>query len=380
MLAVIIPLRALELGAPPAIIGLIAGAAGIVPALLSIPSGGVADRFGSRSVYLWSGLGCAVVSVGFALTDSYWAMFGLQLAVGLTRNTAWVAAQTYASHVAAGGSRARIMSTFAFAGNAGLLLAPLAAGLIAQVAGFQVAFLAAAAVALVFTGLGALLEADAVSGRGSWRDVARPADYRDASRLLRNTGVLIVVLLTFVRLFTSQGWLTFFPVLLASTGVGAARIGALVGSQSLVAAVCGLSVPFLVRRWSGEVILFAAMGGCALAVALTPYTLAGPLVILSPILIGLGSGLSLPLLLGILADDTPRGQRGIAMGLRSCSNSVAATLAPISLGLVAAAGPEVAFWTNGLLSAAVVVAAVFLHVTARRSAPATTQPHSQRLS
>ena len=364
MLVLIIPLRALELGAPASIIGLIAGAGAAVPALLSIPFGGVADRIGSRTVYVWAAVACAVLCLGFAVTDSYWGMLALQLLVGLARNSAWVAAQTYASHVAAAGGRGRVMSAFAFTANIGLLVAPLAGGGVAQVAGYRVGFVVAAAVAAVFGGLGALLAPDRLAERAG--PMRWYGDYLDALRLLRNVGVAIVMLLTFVRLFTSLGWGTFFPVLLAGEAYAPGTIGALVSVQSLAAAGLGLAVPWLVRRWSGEAILFASMGGCALAVVLTPYTLSWPWVIVSPLLIGVGSGLSLPLLLGILADDTPLGQRGVAMGLRSCSNQVAATIAPISLGFVTdVGGTNAAFWTNGLLSAAVVLGAVGLH---RRSA------------
>ena len=122
MLVIIVPLRALELGAPASIIGLIAGAGAAVPAVRSIPFGGIADRIGARAAYAWSALASAVLCVGFAITDSYWGMLGLQLVVGLARNSAWVVAQTYASHLAAAGGRARTMSAFAFTANVGTLV------------------------------------------------------------------------------------------------------------------------------------------------------------------------------------------------------------------------------------------------------------------
>jgi MFS family permease len=367
MLVIIVPLRALELGAPASIIGLIAGAGAAVPAVLSIPFGGIADRIGARAVYAWSALASAILCVGFALTDSYWGMLGLQLVVGLARNSAWVAAQTYASQLAASGRRARTMSAFAFTANVGILVAPLASGAVAQAAGYQVAFLFAAAVAAVFAGLGALLPPDQVverSGPTHWY-----GDYVDAVRLLRNVGVATVMLLTFVRLFTSLGWGTFFPVLLAGEGYPPGAIGGLVGVQSLSAAALGLAVPWLVRRWSGETVLFASMAGCVLGVIVTPYALSGAWVVASPMLIGVGSGLSLPLLLGILADDTPAGLRGLAMGLRSCSNQVAATIAPVTLGLLTdVGGTNAAFWSNGLLSALIVASTIGLHRSTTSSA------------
>jgi MFS family permease len=366
MLVLIVPLRALELGAPPSIIGLIAGAGAAVPAVLSIPFGGIADRAGARAVYAWSALASAVLCVGFALTDSYWGMLGLQLVVGLARNSAWVAAQTYASHLAAAGGRARTMSAFAFTANLGILVAPLASGAVAQAAGYQAAFLVAAVVAAVFAALGLLLPPHQVvkrSGGARWY-----GDYVDAVRLLRNAGVATVMLLTFVRLFTSLGWGTFYPVLLAGAGYQPGAIGGLVSVQSLAAAALGLSVPWLVRRWSGETVLFASMAGCVVGVVVTPYAVSVPWVVASPMLIGIGSGLSLPLLLGILADDTPAGLRGVAMGLRSCSNQVAATIAPVMLGLVTdIGGTDAAFWSNGLLSGLIVVSTIVLHRSAARA-------------
>jgi hypothetical protein len=53
------------------------------------------------------------------------------------------------------------------------------------------------------------------------------------------------------------------------------------------------------------------------------------------------------------------------MGLRSCSNQVAATIAPVTLGLVTdVGGTDAAFWSNGLLSALVVAWTIGLHRSA----------------
>src|SRR5206468_5629495 len=52
MAAFLVPLRARELSAPLDQIGIIVGAGAIVPALLSVWSGELADRFGARRTYI----------------------------------------------------------------------------------------------------------------------------------------------------------------------------------------------------------------------------------------------------------------------------------------------------------------------------------------
>lgn len=68
MAAFLVPLRARELNAPLDQVGMIVGTGAIVPALLSVWSGELADRLGARKTYVLGMLVSGVVSVFMALS------------------------------------------------------------------------------------------------------------------------------------------------------------------------------------------------------------------------------------------------------------------------------------------------------------------------
>src|ERR1041385_5449222 len=79
MAAFLVPLRARELGAPLDQIGIIVGAGAVVPALLSVWSGELSDRFGARRAYIVSTLGEAAMGLLLFPVTNYWLLLPIQL-------------------------------------------------------------------------------------------------------------------------------------------------------------------------------------------------------------------------------------------------------------------------------------------------------------
>src|SRR5438876_8326064 len=98
MAAFLVPLRARELSAPLDQIGLIVGAGAIVPALLSVWSGELADRWGARRTYIGGTLVAALAALLMLPVTDYWLLLPIQLVMGFARSTAWVASQTYVAN------------------------------------------------------------------------------------------------------------------------------------------------------------------------------------------------------------------------------------------------------------------------------------------
>ena len=153
----IVPLRALELGAPHQVIGLIIGAGGLLPIFLSIPAGELVDRIGARRVYVVGTALSALVTAAYALTSSYWVMLVLELLVGFPRTMPWVASQAYITGIGTPEERATIMGRFSFTTNLVQMAGPLMAGLMAQMVGYQSSFWIAMAVAVGYTLIGLTL-------------------------------------------------------------------------------------------------------------------------------------------------------------------------------------------------------------------------------
>src|SRR4029077_9469216 len=98
MAAFLVPLRAHELQAPLDQIGIIVGAGAIVPALLSVWSGDLADRFGARRTYIGGTMVAAACGFAMAAVGNYWLLLPVQLVMGFARSTAWIASQTYVAN------------------------------------------------------------------------------------------------------------------------------------------------------------------------------------------------------------------------------------------------------------------------------------------
>jgi MFS family permease len=121
------------------------------------------------------------------------------------------------------------------------------------------------------------------------------------------------------------------------------------------------------RLSSNEIVSAAALGLGALGVALSPHLLSIPLVYVPSVFMGIGYGISLPLLIAMMSQNAPPGQRGVAMGLRTQANQVSATVTPIVFGTVfPAVGITLGFTLAAGLAWAILGAGVWLHLVDRR--------------
>jgi DHA1 family inner membrane transport protein len=367
MTSLLIPLRAQSVGIPIELIGILVGAGAAIPALLSVTSGAIADRFGPKITYIISTFICAVMCIGFVFTTDFWGMLVLQLILGMGRSTAWVASQTYVSNIGSAADRPGQMGKLSFASNAGTIAAPLLAGWVADLFGYQNAFAVVGVTCVVFLLMGFVIpDVRAKSLRKtSKRDSS--GGFGTALQLMKVRGIQVALMLTFVRLWNGNGWRAFFPLFLASQGFSATLIGSVLSSNSIVSTATALFAGPLTRKATPEVVTAAALALGALGAAISPHVAVIPWVYAPSILMGTGVGLSLPLLMAIVSDDAPPDQRGVALGLRMSANQVASTAAPVAMGaMVTAFGTVTAFALSGVLMWAILAAALGVHFLDRR--------------
>lgn len=368
MTSLLIPLQAQSVGIPIELIGVLVGAGALVPALLSVTSGEIADRFGPRITYIISTFVCAVSCLGFVFVTEFWGMMALQLVMGMARSTAWVASQTYVSNVGGPSDRASQMGKLSFASNAGTIAAPSLAGLLAFLVGFQNTFAVVAASCLVFMVMGVVVPD--VRARITRREPKRDSSggFGTALQLMKVRGIQVALMLTFVRLWNGNGWRAFFPLFLHSQGFPEWQIGTVLSSNSVISTLTALTAGPLAKRASPELITAIALGLGALGAAISPHVAVVPWVYAPSLLMGIGIGLSLPLLMVIVSDDAPPSQRGVALGLRMSANQVASTASPVAMGaMVTAFGTVTAFALSGVLMWTILAAAVWVHVVDRRA-------------
>jgi MFS family permease len=362
MAAFLIPLRARELDAPLDQIGIIVGAGAIVPALLSVWSGELADRFGARRTYIAATLAAALSGLLLFPVTNYWLLLPIQLVMGFARSTAWVASQTYVANIGAPEERAAHMGRLSFTTNGGTVVAPLVIGQVANLVGYQWSFVFMGSVTLLYTVLGLFIPEVRVSRTTASRGGA--GGFGAAIKLMHERGIQVVLLLTFVRLWNGSGWRPFIPIFLRENGFDNTVISTVLAANSIVSTFTSLGASWLARRSSNEVATAIALGLGAVGTALSPWVAWVPAVYVPALLIGTGVGVSLPLLMASVSSEVPPDQRGLALGMRMSMNQAASTLAPVSVGAVAEPfGIPAALLASAAFSGLVLVAAMGLYAT-----------------
>lgn len=355
MIQFLLPLRAVELGVGIGVIGLLLGAKGVAEAFSSVPIGALIDRVGARRAYIIGTAATATLAVAYSIATTAFAFFALQVLLGLVRPLGWVGSQSYVSGMRKGKDKAADTGRFGFVASGSQIVAPLLVGVVAQYVDLSAAFLALSAYCAVFAALGMLLphQDSVASSSGRKNSLAEAVD------LLRLSGIRVVMLLTFTRLWIPSVWTAFFPLLLVTSGTSEAAAASAVSAMGVMATFIGLIVGRLSRLGRDvHVTAVALIAGCA-GLIVAPFVGGVPMAYLSSALVGIGQGVSLPMLIVLVTAAAPAARRATALGLRSSVNQVAAAVAPSAVaGLLSLTAATVGFPVAGAVGLTFVAAAL----------------------
>jgi MFS family permease len=82
---------------------------------------------------------------------------------------------------------------------------------------------------------------------------------------------------------------------------------------------------------------------------------------------GIGTGLSLPLLIALVSDASPEGKRGVGTGLRESVNQASSSLSPVAMGgVVGLMGIGFGFLASAGFCWLLLAAALLLHAKGPR--------------
>jgi MFS family permease len=350
--------RALALGADERVIGLITASFAVVPLLVAVPLGRVADR--RRPVGMLAG-GVLLLVASYLLLGLAGTLAGLatwSALLGLGHLALILAAQSLIAQQSADSEHDRDFGLMSAAVSLGQLVGPVVGGLVlsagaaGSLAGATTrAFLVAAALgalSLPFcfgTGAGG-------AGNGREPDGGRPMSARD---IVRAPGVpagmfASVAILAAVDIITA-----YLPVIGERNGIGPAVVGALLSLRAAASILSRLLIPWMVRALGRVRLIAVSAAGSALAMAVLPVPdRAAPLAAIL-VLAGFFLGIGQPLTMSLIVQAVPDDARGTALAIRLTGNRAGQVATPAAAGLVAgAAGIAAAFW---LLGGLLVVAA-----------------------
>jgi MFS family permease len=353
--------RALALGADERVIGLITASFAVVPLLVAVPLGRVADR--RRPVGMLAGgvvlLVVSYVLLGLAGTLAELAVWSALL--GLGHLALILAAQSLIAQQSEDRRHDRDFGLMAAAVSLGQLMGPALGGLILS-AGGTGSLAATTRAFLVAAGLGALalpacLGTGAAPAAGRRRRPGgRPMSARD---IVRAPGVpagmfASVAILAAVDILTA-----YLPVVGERHGIGPAVVGALLSLRAAASILSRLLIPRMVRALGRVRLIAVSAAGSALAMAVLPVPDGAPGLAAVLVVAGFFLGIGQPLTMSLIVQAVPEGARGTALAIRLTGNRVGQVAAPAAAGLVAgAAGIAAAFWLLGglLVAAAATVA------------------------
>jgi len=339
---VLVPLYSASLGAPVQSIGLVVGAQSLLPLLLAVPAGGLADRVGFRAVTLVGGFCMCAAAVIFYMSRSIYPLIAGQVLGGMGELSVWLCAQAAITGIGDDKSKGRYLGYFGFAIALGQAVAPGIAGFAADLAGYRNAFLLPLAFSVLVV-TAALRMPNVGSGV---RAAGKPAtagvherggilaQFADAGGLLQKPKTRAALLCTFVMIFTKTVRQSFFPVFLRGYGFSASTIGMLVSLMEGSSTVVRLFLGSLLKVLREDALLLGGMILGIVATAVTPLIVSLPLLAIASVIAGIGLGLNLPLTISLIAGDAPERLRGVAMGIRLTGNRAAQFVSPIVFGVV----------------------------------------------
>ena len=340
----LLTLYAIELGARPVVIGILAAAFGVIPILFSWLSGRLSDRFGSRWLMLFGITGSAFGMLLPYFTPSLTVLIIAGLLNGLATTFCNVSLQTLVGLLSTPENRARNYSNFSLAGALTTFAGPLIAGFSIDFSGYSETCLYVVALATVPITMLALRGGRLPRGSG------RAAPAGSLRQMLAVPGVWRALMASGVGQTGGDLFHFYMPVYARGAGLSPSTIGILLAAYAAAAFVARLCLPRLIAKSNEETVLAYAFGLGALAFMLVPLCESAVTIALVSFLIGLGLGCARPISMMLMFAHSAEGRTGEAMGLRLTAENLTRLVGPVLFGLVAsAAGLAAVFWLNALM-------------------------------
>lgn len=340
----ILPLFALELGAPAYGVGLLAALLWVFPLLLSWPVGKLADRRGPHGLLMLGfafGIGAALVPFLFSGMPALYCsalLFGVSIALSNGVQ------QGVLAQLSTPETRPRNIANYALWGGTTTFTGPLLAGFAIDHSGHALASLYL--VSLPLFGAVMLLR----WGRWLPGPQATPASASVEPRAALRPEIWRVMWISGLLQLGQDMFQFFIPIYAHSLGLSASTSGSALALLSAASFAVRTVLMQLVARFGERKLLAGAMIVEAVCFAAVPFTgQTGPLMA-ACFLFGLGAGCAGPLTLLLTFSRAPEGRMSETVGLRLTINNLVKLIGPAVFGAVASAfGLPWVFGMNALL-------------------------------
>ena len=340
-------LYAIHLNATPFTVGLLMALYALLPMLSAVSMGRWTDRIGARIPML---IGSIAIGAGATLPFLWPGMPALYVAsvlIGSGFMMYQVAGQHIIGYIGQPEDRPVNFSLSALGFSVSGFVGPMIAGFGIDHIGYIATFATLAAFPLVPI---AVLGFDKLHLPQPHAHAAPPVPGRSVADLLRHRD-LRPVFITSGLLASAWDMFTFaIPVYGSSIDLSASSIGLILGAFSVATFVIRGILPALSRRLTAWPLLAASLAIAALSFLLFPLLDRAALLMAAAFLLGLGLGMSQPMVMSLLHNTVPQGRVGEAIGVRMTIVNISQIAIPLTFGALGTAlGMLPVFWAIALL-------------------------------
>jgi MFS family permease len=328
---VTVTLLALREGASTATVGVVLALYALLPMLCAVAAGRMSDRIGIRRPMLAGSLGLVLGSALPLAFPGLAVLFVSASVIGLAFMVSQVAAQNATGELGPPAERAHNFSLLALGYSISGILGPLVAGLTIDHGGFPATFALLALLPLIPA---------TVLARGS---LALPGPH---PAHVRGDGGALALLLhpKLRRVFVVNALMAIawdlhtivIPVYGAGIGLSASAIGLILAAFGAATFVVRLAMPWIVRRASEHQVLTLALVVAGVVYLAFPFSTTAPTLAALSFFLGLGLGMSQPMVMSLLHTHAPPGRMGEAAGVRMSLVQAMAVAVPLAFGALGA--------------------------------------------
>ena len=339
-------LYAIHLGATPFTVGALMALYSVLPMLFAVSMGRMTDRTGARTPMLIGSVAIAAGAILPFLRPGMTSLYFASVLIGSGFMMYQVAAQHIVGYIGKPEDRPMNFSLSALGFSISGFAGPMIAGFGIDAFGHTATFAALAAFPLVPI---AVLGLDRLR-LPQLHAHASPPPGRSVADLLRHRE-LRPVFVTSGLLAAAWDMFTFaIPIYGSRVGLSASSIGLVLGTFSVATFVIRGLLPTISRRLTAWPLLAMSLAIAGLSFFLFPLLERAALLMAVAFLLGLGLGMSQPMVMSLLHNTVPAGRVGEAIGVRMTLVNISQITIPLLFGALGTAlGMLPVFWATALL-------------------------------
>ncbi len=347
---VAVSLYAIRLGATPFTVGVLMALYAALPTLFAVSLGRLTDRIGARAPML---AGSVLLAAGTSI-PFFWenlaALYVASVLIGSSFMMYHVPLQHIVGYIGPPEDRPLNFSIVALGFSVSGFAGPMIAGFGIDWIGHPATFAVFAAFPLVPAAVLALnrLRLPRPHAHGAPAEPGRSVADLLRQRELRRIFVASSLLAMAWDMFTFA-----MPIYGSRIGLSATSIGVVLGSFSVATFVIRTFIPALSRRLTAWPMLTASLAIAGATFFLFPLLERAALLMALAFVLGLGLGMSQPMVMSLLHSTAPAGRVGEAVGVRMTLVNMSQSCMPLLFGALGAAlGMAPVFWATALLLSA----------------------------